>query len=283
MTQIHPDLTAVVCTLNSENSLDSCLASLEGIVSEIIVVDGGSRDSTISIAKKYRTKILRDSGSGLGEARGLGLSQVDTRFVLNCGADNVLTIKLVERMIHRLESDPRVYGVSCQTVVEEKGYISKVSNRIWRTRFASGNSTMVGTPNIFRTEQLRRFGYSKKRGWSDDEEVCYRMSQEEGALFEILREECLETGQSTVSRQVYRFFHYGYSDFEIYSTRKKEWKLSRRIKSISHPLVVELIYPLRRLSMSDRIYCLPVMLSATFLRYLGWAYRGIKSLSTNKA
>lgn len=141
---------------------------------------------------------------------------------------------------------------------------------------------MVGTPNIFRTEQLKKYGYSKSRGWSDDEEVCSRMRLEEGAVFEILNQECQEIGQATVYRQIYRFFHYGYSDYEIYSSRKRQWSLLRRAKSILHPLMVELIYPFNKLSFYNKLYCLPMMLVLTSLRYLGWIYRGIKSFILGK-
>ena len=273
MTRKFSNLTAVVCTLNSENSLERCLISLVEIVDFLIVVDGGSSDGTLAIAEKYANLMLYDSGSGLGEARGLGLAQVKTDYILNCGADNILSSKVVNKMLKILASTPVVYGVSCQTVVEEKGYLSKVSNRIWRTRFTSGYSQMVGTPNIFRTQQLRKFGYSKTRGWSDDEEICIRMYREEKALFEIIDDECQEIGQATLRRQIYRYFHYGFSDFEIFSARKKEWNFLRQVKSILHPFRVELLNPVIRLNVLDKFFCLPVMLSATLLRYSGWVYR----------
>jgi glycosyltransferase involved in cell wall biosynthesis len=72
------NLTAVVCTLNSENSLERCLGSLVEIVDNLVVVDGGSSDRSVSIAEKYHALVLKDSGSGLGEARGVGLRSVNT-------------------------------------------------------------------------------------------------------------------------------------------------------------------------------------------------------------
>jgi glycosyltransferase involved in cell wall biosynthesis len=275
------DLTAVVCTLNSENSLEKCLLSLVESVDALIVVDGGSSDGTLVIADKYANLVLNDSGSGLGEARGIGLAQVKTDYILNCGADNVLSRKVVSKMLKILKSTPKVYGVSCQTVVEEKGYLGKVSNRIWKTRFTSGYTQMVGTPNIFRTQQLRRFGYSKSRGWSDDEEICIRMYREENALFEIIDDECQEIGQATLRRLIYRYFHYGFSDFEIFSARKKEWNFLRRVKSILHPFRVELLKPVVRLDVTDKFFCLPVMCLATLLRYAGWVYRLLASCFKN--
>jgi hypothetical protein len=140
---------------------------------------------------------------------------------------------------------------------------------------------MVGTPNIFRTQQLRKFGYSKTRGWSDDEEICIRMYREENALFEIIDDECQEIGQATLRRLIYRYFHYGFSDFEIFSARKKEWNFLRRVKSILHPFRVELLKPIVRLDVTDKFFCLPVMCLATLLRYAGWVYRLLASCFKN--
>ena len=266
-------LTAVVCTLNSESSLTHCLSSLKEFLDEIIVVDGGSTDKTLEIASRFKVQILHDSGSGLGEARGLGLSKVKSEYVLNCGADNVINVKVVRKMIERLKAEPNIYGVSCQTVVEEDVYIGKASNRIWRTKFNSGYASMVGTPNIFRTQQLRKFGYIQSRGWSDDEEICTRMREEDGALFEILSDQCIEVGQASLKRQIYRFFHYGYSDYEIYSARKQAWSFRRKAKSILHPLRVEFLVPMRELEVTDKVYCFPLLVLATLLRYAGWIFR----------
>ncbi|MDO8621159.1 MAG: glycosyltransferase family 2 protein [Candidatus Levybacteria bacterium] len=54
---MNKTLSVVLATFNEEKNLDSCLTSVEGIADEIIVVDGGSRDKTIEIAKKHNARI----------------------------------------------------------------------------------------------------------------------------------------------------------------------------------------------------------------------------------
>ena len=50
-------LSAVIPTLNAESALGACLKRLEG-ADEIIVVDGGSRDSTVAIAEEAGARVI---------------------------------------------------------------------------------------------------------------------------------------------------------------------------------------------------------------------------------
>ena len=271
-------VTAVICTRNSKDSIRQCLDSITMFISNVIVVDGGSTDGTLSILKDYEVVLLRDSGSGLGEARNLGVTNVKTKYVLNCGADNVLQRDLVEAMIKKIESNERLFGVSCLTLVADKGYLAGACNSIWKTRFNSGLVPMIGTPNLFRREHLVNFGYSKVRGWSDDEDICFRMRTELGAKFEIINQSCFEVGQASWRRLIYRYFHYGYSDFEIFSNRKKDWPYMRKLKSIFHPYRVEFGRPIMKLKFIEKIIYFPVYFSACLIRYSGWAYRAFSDL-----
>ena len=43
---------------NEERFLRGCLESVKGIVDEIVIVDTGSTDSTLDIAREYGAKIV---------------------------------------------------------------------------------------------------------------------------------------------------------------------------------------------------------------------------------
>jgi len=49
-------LSVTIITLNEEQDLRRCLDSLEGLADEVVVVDSGSTDKTVEIAKKYKRK-----------------------------------------------------------------------------------------------------------------------------------------------------------------------------------------------------------------------------------
>jgi len=51
------NLSVVLAVFNEEENLPFCLDSVKDLANEIIVVDGGSSDNTVEIAKRYRAKI----------------------------------------------------------------------------------------------------------------------------------------------------------------------------------------------------------------------------------
>jgi glycosyltransferase involved in cell wall biosynthesis len=51
-------ITAVVLTMNEEANLAACLESLAGWTSELIVVDSGSTDRTVQIAREHGARVL---------------------------------------------------------------------------------------------------------------------------------------------------------------------------------------------------------------------------------
>ncbi len=69
-------ISVVIPTLNAEKGLPECLAALvpaavEGVVGEVIIVDGGSRDRTLRIADEAGAKVITSKkGRGLQLAEG---------------------------------------------------------------------------------------------------------------------------------------------------------------------------------------------------------------------
>lgn len=77
---------------NEEQCLERCLASVNDVVDEIIIVDTGSTDATVEIAKKYSAKIFhfkwRDDFSA---ARNFSLSKASKEWILVLDADEFLS------------------------------------------------------------------------------------------------------------------------------------------------------------------------------------------------
>lgn len=54
-------LSVVLAVYNEEDNLGSCLESIKELAAEIVIVDGGSTDDTIKIAKSFGARVIQTS------------------------------------------------------------------------------------------------------------------------------------------------------------------------------------------------------------------------------
>ncbi len=58
-------ISVAIATFNEQANLGRCLASVASWVDEIVVVDGGSTDRTVEIAKQYASLVIRTDNPGI--------------------------------------------------------------------------------------------------------------------------------------------------------------------------------------------------------------------------
>ena len=95
-----PTLSVILITRNEEANLDDCLASLEGIAQQIVVVDTNSVDRTLEIAQKYGATIAQPSDwPGFGPQKNRALDLATGDWVLSLDADERLTPTLRSEIV----------------------------------------------------------------------------------------------------------------------------------------------------------------------------------------
>jgi glycosyltransferase involved in cell wall biosynthesis len=87
-----PTLSVILITRNEEANLADCLASLEGISEQIVVVDTNSTDLTLQIAKNHGAMIAQPADwPGFGPQKNRALELATGEWVLSLDADERLT------------------------------------------------------------------------------------------------------------------------------------------------------------------------------------------------
>jgi glycosyltransferase involved in cell wall biosynthesis len=107
-------ISVTILTKNSARTLASTLDSLKSFA-EVIILDTGSSDNTLEIAKKYpNCKIHQTNLLGFGEAHNEASAFATFDWVLSIDSDEVLSSELIEE-IHQLNLDPtKIYVLQRQ-------------------------------------------------------------------------------------------------------------------------------------------------------------------------
>ena len=278
------DVSAVVCTLNSISGIDACLTSLKSAgVGELIVVDAGSVDGTREIAKSVADLVLDDPGTGLGNARNVGIRRSTKPLVLNMGSDNVMPDGQLQLMIDTLV-DGGYQGVSARTLIAGEDFISLGLNAWRKGRFLPGPALVIGTPTLFDGDLLRRHPFDPTRVFSDDSELCERWTREFGAKFAISTAYVEEVGKTTWQEVKVRCRMYGISDEEVFRLgRQSGWSSGRQLKSVLHPLRVDFVEPLSRLPLKEAVVNAPFLGAFASMRYSHWLKKAMTRVKDPKS
>ncbi len=87
------DLTAIILTKNEEQNIAECIQSIQGLAKRIVVIDSGSTDRTVEIAKKLGAEIYTHEFINYSKQflYGLNETNITTTWVLRIDADERLT------------------------------------------------------------------------------------------------------------------------------------------------------------------------------------------------
>ena len=86
-------LSAVIITLNAASQLDACLQSL-AFADEIVVVDSGSTDRTVEIARACGARVVHQAWLGYGPQKRFSVGQASNDWVFCVDADERVSSEL---------------------------------------------------------------------------------------------------------------------------------------------------------------------------------------------
>lgn len=104
----RPMLSVIILTLNEETNLPVALASLRGLDCEIFVVDSGSVDRTVEIARAAGCRVVEHPWESYAAQFNWALDNllIATPWVMRLDADERLTPELAQELLARLPALP---------------------------------------------------------------------------------------------------------------------------------------------------------------------------------
>jgi glycosyltransferase involved in cell wall biosynthesis len=274
-----PPMSVVVCVRNEEKRLRECLETvMANRPDEVIVVDGGSTDTTVAIARSFAgVTVIESPRSNLTRDRQKGIDAARHEFIAMIDAD------------HRLQTDDlaSLYRdlVEFNLDIVQSGLVSHANHGFWDAAEEAswelthnnppGPRSMVGTaPAIYR-KKVFSFGRFDDRitATIDDTDFIYRLSLVPGLRFGVGRTKVRQHHFADFRTYVKKFQWYGKGDGEF--CRKHP---ARAPSMIFHLLVrYPVLYSLRAL-LQGQLRAVPFFILQGLLRFTGLARYFLKAI-----
>ena len=136
-------ISAVIITFNEEKNIGRCLASLQGIADDIVVVDSFSKDKTEEICKEYQVRFVQHAFEGHIEQKNWAITQAKYPHVLSLDADEALD-ETLKKAILAVKENWKFNGYTmnrltnyCGSWVHHCGWYPDTKLRLWDSRLGS--------------------------------------------------------------------------------------------------------------------------------------------------
>lgn len=186
-----PRVSVVLPVWNGERYLAAAVQSILDqtfAAFELLIVDDGSTDQTLPIARHFgamdaRIKLVRIGHGGVANALNAGLRQASAPYVARMDADDISLPSRLQMQIDYLDSHPRCVVVGCDTeVIDENendlGVISFPSTHaaLVDVLLSGKGSPFVHPAVVMRAEAVRAVGgYRPEHCPSEDYELWLRL------------------------------------------------------------------------------------------------------------
>ncbi len=108
----NPQVSIIIPLYNSEEYINECLESILNQTFtefEVIIVDDGSTDKSVSIVKSFRRKLdinlIKQTNQGASAARNNALDHVRGKYVIFVDSDDVLATNGIENLVNTIEEN----------------------------------------------------------------------------------------------------------------------------------------------------------------------------------
>lgn len=121
------DATAIIMTKNEEKNIVDCLKSMQGFAKRCVVIDCGSTDKTVELAKQYGADVYYHEFEYYARQFNWGIENcnIDTEWIIRLDADERFTTEL-NKEIEKLISDNKDKPMNGITVEADLYFLGRV-------------------------------------------------------------------------------------------------------------------------------------------------------------
>lgn len=137
-------ITACIITFNEERNIERCIAALQGVVDEILIVDSHSKDRTVALATAMGAKVVAHDFEGYGPQKHFAEQTAQHDWIFSLDADEVISPVLALSLKSIRETTPQydAYEVNilanyCGHWIKHCGWYPQPKLRFWNRKKAS--------------------------------------------------------------------------------------------------------------------------------------------------
>ncbi|HUQ84983.1 MAG TPA: glycosyltransferase [Candidatus Limnocylindrales bacterium] len=186
----NPKISIVIPALNEEERLPRCLDSLlnqsfDKKQFEIIVVDGGSADKTVEIARKMGAIVYKTHGlKSIGSVRAYGLKKANGEILAFTDSDSFAAKDWLEEII-KVMSDPKIVCIGGRALPDKYNFYNKVIFTFYNFFHIANHA--LGKPIMWGFNMaVKKYAYEKIGGIneelmsSEDWDLAFKIKNEYG-------------------------------------------------------------------------------------------------------
>ena len=242
-----PKFSIIVPVYNVEEYIDKCLKSIYNQTYkdfEVIVVNDGTKDSSMEYVKKYDATIINQENKGLSAARNKGASKAKGEYIIFIDSDDYIEKDLLNEINKSLINNPDIVRFQIQEVNKE-GILNKYKEESFENLNGVEAFKIISKYHFVENA----WSYAIKRKYYEKEKYKFR----EGTIHEDFGLIPLVIIKAQVVNSIsYIGYNYLQRDLSIMSTNNYE-KIKKKVKD-SYTHYNYLIKEIDKTDLDSKIY-----------------------------
>jgi glycosyltransferase involved in cell wall biosynthesis len=271
------EFTIILICLNDEDRIEGMISSLGNLSNtELIVVDGGSSDQSVHIAKKYTDKVFISKKGMLNQTL-FGVNQATGKYIFLAEADHLYDENLLDNLKEELLKNNYNGVQASMDYIYNSNFWEKGHLEFYKIHFLKlGERRFISGPQLWKKESIHDILTNievEAQGYSFDTqraEIINKLGMKVG----VSRFKVYESNRLNKIKFINRFRNYGHGDFEFYKNNSYNWSLKRKLKSLTHVFFrYGISYPYNSIFHGNPSIGLPYFWLIMIVRYFYWLKR----------